>query len=120
MPKKENDKLSDNQSLIVKYIFKGMTIAQIAKQIHCSQSCVSYHINSLYVKYKAKTRSEFILSVFGEIIDNYKSLIDLKNSKIAYLLDQNAKLKNILSNLMIWDKKSDTHEYWVSEAKKYL
>lgn len=120
MSKKQDDKLSENQSLIVKCIFKGMTIAQIAKQIHCSQSCVSYHINSLYTKYKAKTRSEFILSVFNEIVDNYKSLIDLKNSKIIYLSAQNAKLKNILSNLVLWEKNPDTYKFWVSEAKKYL
>ena len=120
MLKKVKDKLSNNQSLIVKCIFKGMTIAQIAKQIHCSQSCVSYHINSLYAKYNAKNRSEFILSVFSEIIDNYKSLIDLKNSKISYLLAQNSKLKKILSNLSDMEKNSDTREYWVLEAQKYL
>lgn len=120
MLKNPKDKLSDNQSLIVKCIFKGMTIAQIAKKIHCSQSCISYHINSLYAKYKSKNRSEFILSVFSEIIDNYKSLIDLKNSKISYLLSQNSKLKKIISSLIIYEKNSSTHDYWVSEAKKYL
>ena len=97
--KSKDNKLSSSESLIVKCIFKGMTIAQIAKQIHCSQSCVSYHLNSLYTKYKAKNRNEFILSVFGEIIDNYKSLIDLKNSKLSYLLAQNAKLKKMLFEL---------------------
>lgn len=120
MFKKTDGKLSINQSLIVKCIFKGMSIAQIAKQIHCSQSCVSYHIKALYKKYKAKTRSEFILSVFGEIIDNYKSLIDLKNSKITYLLTLNTKLKKILFNLTKDTKNSDTQEYWISEAKKIL
>ena len=120
MLKKTDEKLSENQSLIVKCIFKGMTIAQIAKQIHCSQSCVSYHISSLYEKYKAKTRSEFILTVFAQIVDNYKSLIDLKNSKVTYLLAQNNKLKKILANLLDDEKTPDDHNYWVLEAKKCL
>ena len=52
MSDKAKDKLSENQSLIVKCVFKGMTIAQIAKKIHCSQSSISYHLNILYSKYK--------------------------------------------------------------------
>ncbi|MBR5304032.1 MAG: ArsR family transcriptional regulator [Candidatus Gastranaerophilales bacterium] len=120
MSDKAKDKLSENQSLIVKCVFKGMTIAQIAKKIHCSQSSISYHLNILYSKYKAKTRNEFILSVFGEIIDNYKSLIDLKNSKIEYLFAQNNKLKKILNNLTNKNNTSDMQEYWISEAKKYI
>ena len=120
MLKKADRNLSENQSKIVKCIFKGMSIAQIAKEMYCSQSCVSYHINSLYSKYNAKTRSEFILSVFGEIIDNYKSLIDLKNSKILYLASQNVKLKKIIQGLLNYNNKSDDLEYWSSEAKKYI
>ena len=58
--------------------------------------------------------------MFSEIIDSYKSLVDLKNSKISYLLSQNNKLKKILLNLTSGDKKSDTQEFWVSEAKKCL
>jgi hypothetical protein len=49
-----------------------------------------------------------------------KSLIDLKNSKITYLSAQNAKLKKIVSNLVLWEKNPDTYKFWVSEAKKYL
>lgn len=117
MSKKSDGKLSENQSKIVKCIFKGLSLAQIAKEMFCSQSCISYHVNSLYAKYNAKNRSEFILSVFSEILDNYKSLLDLKNSKIAYLVAQNKKLKRVILGLLENKNKSDAFEYWASEAK---
>ncbi|MBQ4646492.1 MAG: helix-turn-helix transcriptional regulator [Candidatus Gastranaerophilales bacterium] len=120
MLKKSDKALSENHSKIVKCIFKGMTIAQIAKEMYCSQSCVSYHISSLYAKYKAKTRSEFILSVFGEIMDKYKSLIDLKNSKIIYLNKQNINIKKILEGLIINQENKEAFEYWVLQAQKYI
>lgn len=120
MLKNSDRNLSENQSKIVKCIFRGMSITQIAKVIGCSTSCVSYNINSLYEKYKAKTRSDFILSVFGQIVDRYKSLIKLKNAKISYLSNKNKQLQEILLKLLDHKNNSDTYEYWVSEAKKLL
>ena len=83
--------------VIAKCIFKGLTIAQIAKKLDCSESTVSNRLNTLFRKYKAKNRFEFVISVFGQIIENQKNVqqkIELENlnlkKTINTLLKQNS------------------------------
>jgi len=115
-----NNKLSKQHFCLVKCIFKGMTIPQMAEKICCSQSSVSYHLNQLYTRYKAKNRNEFILTIFGEIIDNYKTTITDKEVKEFFLKKEIEILKKVLKNLIINKKNSELFEYWTLEAQKYL
>ena len=99
MAKNKSGKYSPYHSGIIKGIFKGMTIEEIAKDISCSRSTVSYHIKSLYEKYKAKTRCDFILNVFAEIIDKYKLTIDKKDIQIDFLKTKIKKMQRIMEKL---------------------
>ena len=117
---KENRKQPDEQLQVAKFIFKGMTISQMAKSLCCAQSTISYHINLLYSKYKVKSRHDFILKVFGEIIENYKRMIEIKNNKISNLEREMDEIKNILN--LLSDNRNDPSifDYWAQEAKKYI
>ena len=120
MYKKTKINLSENQSRIVKCIFKGMTIPQIALELCRSQSCISYHINLLYEKYKAKNRSEFILSVFGDILDRYKKAFEKTQMEIITLKSENIEIKKIIKNLVLAKDNLDCFEDIVVQAEKYL
>ena len=85
--KKKNlqDRIMCEHRFIAKCIFQGLTISQIAKRLNCSESTVSNRLNGLFKKYKAKNRFEFIISVFGQIIENQKIIqhkIELENLKL--------------------------------------
>ncbi len=78
---------------IAKCIFQGLTIAQIAKKLNCSESTVSNRLNGLFKKYKAKNRFEFIISVFGQIIENQKEMYNKVHT-------ENLKLRKSIENLL--------------------
>lgn len=120
MKKKKENTLSNQHFKLVKCIFQGMTIPQIAQNMCCSQSCISYHLNQLYSKYKAKGRNEFVLNVFGEIIDNYKNTISQKEESETSLQKQIENSKKILKGLILNKKNPELFEYWSLEAQKFL
>lgn len=113
-------KLPDEQRLIVKCIFKGMTISEIAQKMCCSDSTVSYQINLLYAKYKAKNRSEFMLSVFSGIIDDYKKLLSQKIEENLVFQKESDEIKNILYFIAQNRDNPIALDYWIQETKKYL
>ena len=119
MKQNSENKFSQQHSQLVKYIFQGLTIPQIAKNMYCSESCVSYHLKQLYEKYKVKTRSEFILSIVTEILENYKIQVFEKETQEEILNKENEKFKKIMSGLILNKNKSEHFEYWVQEARKY-
>lgn len=85
MKKNMKDRIMREHKIIAKCIFKGLTIAQIAQKLNCSESTVSNRLNGLFKKYKAKNRFEFIISVFGQIIENQKNMYNkvcLENLKL--------------------------------------
>ena len=110
----------DDQLQIVKCIFKGMTIPQMANNLHCSKSTISYQINLLYSKYKAKSRNEFILNVFMEIISNYKRMLNEKNERIQLLEKDIEEIKNMLLLLSSNRNNPGVFDYWSQEAKRYI
>lgn len=114
----DGNKYSTQHSKLIKHIFQGMTIPQIAQSMCCSQSCVSYHLKQLYTKYNVKTRNEFILAVMGDILENYKTQVFDKDEKQYLLNQQNKVIKKILSGLILNKDKSEYFEYWVQEARK--
>lgn len=111
---------SDIQIQIAKCILKGMTISQIAKKMCCSHSAVSYQINILYSKYNSKSRNDFILRVFSEIIDNYKKQIEQKNERIRALESDMEEVRNILFLLSTNRNNPGVFDYWAQEGKKYI
>ena len=105
---------------IAKYIFKGLTIAQIAQKTNCSASNVSYKLNALFKKYNASNRFQFIISVFSEIINSHKITINSKNLELAKLEVELEKLKEITQNLIKNKNNKENYSYWELEAQKQL
>ena len=119
MKKVYNKKLLEEHKLITKCIFSGLTIAQIAKKLNYSQSTVSNRMNSLFGKYSAKTRFEFILSVFGEVINENKNKILKREAKIEELSSENLQLITVLKSIVEnFDKKNCA--YWIEKGKDLL
>ena len=112
--------LSRNSSRIVKFIFKGLTVTQMANELNCSRSNVSYHIKTLYKKYRATSRSEFILSVFGKILDTHKTTILKLKAENEKYFNENEDLKKLIYNLLLNRKNPENLRFWLSEIKKYF
>lgn len=118
MQTKVKSKQVDEHTQLAKYIFKGMTVSQIAQTMHCSKSTAMYQINLLYSKYNAKTRNEFFLNVFSEIIDNYKRMLEEKNEKITSLEKNNSEVKSLLKVLFENKNNPGAFNYWTQEIEK--
>ena len=102
MKKDYQNFILEEQKIITKYIFEGLSSAQIAKKLNYSTSTISNRINSLFAKYKVKTRLEFVISILGEIIKIYKQ--NLKNSKkeISELQKEKNRLKSIILDIDLY------------------
>lgn len=120
MEKFSGSKLSKEHLQYAKCIFSGMTIPQIAKKLYCSQSNVSYHLGQIYAKYKAKNRHEFMLCIFSEILNNYKTKIFKKELQEEILSEKINLLKNNLSKLILNKNNPELFDYWTNEARKLI
>lgn len=120
MNRKSGQKMTKEHICIAKYIFKGLSPAQIANKMSCSISSVFYKTNALYAKYNVKNRFEFVISVFSEILDKNKQTIDSKNKELAKLEIELEKIKKITCNLLKYKDHKEHYSYWEAEAKKQL
>ncbi len=93
---KKTSKLTQTQEqkILTKCIFKGLTIAQIAHILNYSQSTISYRIKVLFKKYNVKGRVEFILRVFSDVIERYDKQIENFEKEVENLKLEIEKLKN--------------------------
>lgn len=114
------EKYKHEHRIITKYIFQGLTIAQIAKKLSCSQSTVSNRMNTLFEKYHARTRFEFVLGVLGEIIRNNKLILREHTYEIEDLKSQLEDLTTILTNIILNKNNKKSFDYWIGEAQDKL
>ena len=88
-------RLSREHKFITKYIFEGLTIAQIASKLNYSESTVANRMNSLFKKYNVKTRIEFIMNVMGEVIKMSKMQLEkaeIENIELKEKITANEKI----------------------------
>lgn len=111
---------SDEQNEILECLFQGLTISQIARKMHCSPSTISYQLSLLYAKYNVTSRAEFLVKIYSDIIDNYKNLISLKDTRILSLEHKLSLIKNVLSSLLLNQTNPGVFDYWATEAKRHL
>ena len=81
----------DELRTLTKCIFRGFTIPQMAQAMKISKSTVSYKMKKIFKKYNAKTRLEFAINVFSEILDKTKR-------ELEKIKDENTELKKRLTN----------------------
>ena len=120
MRKNLEQKLSQEHKVITKCIFEGLTIAQIAAKLSYSQSTVANRLNTLFKKYSAKTRIEFILAVVGEVIDGYKTKLFVASDEIDKLKSELHKTKKTLLSLVNSVNNRREYEKNVLKAKELL
>lgn len=75
MKSKKNLFTIKEQKSITALILKGLTLKQIAKELHCAKSTISYKANKLFKEFNAKDRHEFVVNIFTNIITRYKNQI---------------------------------------------
>jgi len=120
MKKDFKKKLAFEHKVITKCIFSGLTIAQIAKKLNYSQSTVSNRMNSLFEKYSARTRFEFILSVFSDVINQNKQVNEQFGRKIQQLSEENERLTSVLSNIVKNMDDTKACRFWIKNGKELL
>lgn len=111
---------TDEQNEILECLFQGLTISQIARKLHCSPSTISYQLSLLYAKYNVNNRAEFLVKIYGDIIENYKNMVNLKDTKILSLEHKLSIIKNVLSSLLKNQTNPGVFDYWATEAKRHL
>ncbi len=111
---------TDEQNEILEYLFQGFTISQIARKMHCATSTISYQLSLLYAKYGVNTRAEFLTKIYGDIIENYKNMVSLKDTRILSLEHKLSLIKNVLSSLLNNQTNPGVFDYWATEAKRHL
>lgn len=120
MEKNVYSKITKDHVNIAKYLFKGLTISEIAQKMCCSKSNVSYKMSTLFSKYKVKNRFQFVVSVFSEILDKNKLLIDEKNLELAKLEVKLEKLQKTTQKLIKHENNKENYDYWKQEIIKQL
>ena len=113
-------RLAEEHKFIASCIFKGLTIPQIAQKLNYSTSTVSNRINLLFEKYKAKDRREFIMGVFGDIVERNKILIEQQNCAIQKLKEENEVLKKILNNIIHNKNNEKQCAIWIKNGIDFI
>ena len=109
-----------DKAFLTKCIFKGMTLSAIAREMNVATSTVSYYVGQLYSGYGVKTRNDFVVKVLGQIIQNYKQVISVKNTKIVELENKTDEILSILKGISTSAKNPIVLDYWISESKKFI
>jgi len=106
MSKTSLNEINSEQKKLTKCIFAGLTIKQIAKQLGCSKSAVSYKMTKLFQIYNTNTRLDFVMAVFGEILNKTKKELKEKDELIKQLNEELDRCKIIsFQNEIIKDNK---------------
>lgn len=101
MKKNYQNFILEEQKIITKYIFEGLSSSEIANKLNYSTSTISNRINQLFKKYKVKTRLEFVISLLGEIIKNYKHNLKIAKRENIELEKEKSQLKAIIREIEI-------------------
>ena len=120
MREKFEKRLTREHKIITKCIFEGLTIALIAGKMNYSQSTVANRMNTLFKKYCAKTRIQFVMGVMGEIIEVNKTTIAQKNDEIKKLEEKLFKTQSVLSSFVQAVSQKKDCERILPEAIKVL
>jgi len=100
-------------------IFEGLTIKDISEKLSYSRSTVCFKLKKLFKQYKVRTKNEFIIAIFSEIVKDKKNKLKNALLKIEELQILNEKLKKALSNIITNQNKKDFTQA-IKEAKSLL
>ncbi len=87
MKKKKDVFAIKEQKIITRCILKGMTLKQIAQELHCAKSSISYKTKKLFQDFNASDRHEFVINIFTKMITQYKNQIDKLQEEIEKYKD---------------------------------
>ena len=79
MATKKQEEYIKEQKILTKCIFEGKSLIEISNIMHKAKSSISYKLAKLFKKYNAKNRHEFIVNMFCDVIEKYKTLAPLHN-----------------------------------------
>ncbi len=119
MPKRLK-KLSNIHKELTKYLLTGLSRAEIARKMNFSTSSVSNKLNELFLEYNAKNKHEFILNIFGEIIDDKKLEISSLRNIINSAGIEIKNLKTFLKNIIKSEQNKNKLSFWINKTKTYL
>lgn len=94
----ENNKLLTECKNITKLMLEGHTTSAMAKELNYSKSTISSRIKYLFNKYKVKNRTEYIVTIFGEILKEHKNRHKINETNIKRLKAEIKSLKQRLEN----------------------
>lgn len=113
-------KLSDAHKKIMRYLLSGLSRAEIARKMNFSISSVSIKLSELFTEYNAKNKYDFILNIYGEIINDKKCEIKSLNSVIKNTKIEIKNLKTFLKNIIKSENNKNKLSFWINRTKTYL
>ncbi|MBR1616915.1 hypothetical protein IJ670_02070 [bacterium] len=101
MEKTALDCIKQENKKLLGCILKGYSIEKTAQILYCSKSCVSYRTANLLRIIGVKTKFEFIIKIFSEILSKNKNEIKEKNKEIDILRKELNKLNRLLKQIIL-------------------
>lgn len=120
MDKTGSSKLSPEYKKITKYILQGLSRSEIAEKMNFSISSISNRINILFAKFHVKTKHEFIINIFQEIINEKQNIINSKEEAIRNNCLELEKLKYYLKNIIEFKENKNKLLNWINKSEVYL
>lgn len=100
MNKTGMDSIRSEDKTLIKCILKGMSLEETAKLMSCSKSCVSYKTLKLLKLFDVKTKFDFTIKIFSDILNKNKKEIKQKNVEINTLKQELAKIKRLIKEII--------------------
>lgn len=94
----EKEKILTECKDITKLMLEGYTTSAMAKKLNYSKSTISSRIKYLFNKYEVKTRTQYIVAIFGEILKEHKIRHEIYEKNIKRLKNEIKSLKEQLEN----------------------
>lgn len=94
----EKEKILTECKDITKLMLEGYTTSAMAKKLNYSKSTISSRIKYLFNKYEVKTRTQYIVAIFGEILKEHKIRQEIYEKNIKRLKNEIKSLKEQLEN----------------------
>ena len=110
----------NEKRIITGFILRGKGLKELSIKLSCSKTAAYYKMKKLFKEYHATNRIEFILSVFGEMLNNLKLKLNAEIIKNKTLNNKIQSINNILTNIV--KNKDDTKKlnFWIKKARDYI
>ena len=118
--KVNQQKLSEENRLLTRYLLLGYSRKRIAKEMSFSISSIANKLNNLFAMYSAKNKYDFLFKIVFDLIKEKNKIIRTNEEYINKLTLEVDTLKEFIVKIYNSDKEKDKLNFYSSKIKAYL